>query len=147
MIAEKEGCVRFIFGDFEEWKQMGVNEQINDWGRFFFYSGVSVQLSLPSLSNLSLSPYAKRLIQLRLAALRGKSGMFYFWLVLSFLPSHSDCDPYNQASLNILDHESKSFGLYKKEEETNLMDIFILDAFYCFVKSLFSFHVLNLMYL
>ena len=30
MIAEEEGCMRYIFWDIEEWKQMGVNEQIND---------------------------------------------------------------------------------------------------------------------
>lgn len=53
-----------------------------------------------------------RLIQLRLAALEKKSGMVYFWLVLSLLPSHSGCDPYNQDSLNISDDESKSFVQY-----------------------------------
>lgn len=80
---------------------------------FFIYSGSSVQLGLPGSSNLSLSTYATRLIQLRLAALEKKSGMVYFWLVLSFLPSHSACDPYNQDSLNILDDESKSFVQYE----------------------------------
>lgn len=64
-------------------------------------------------SNLSLSTPATRLIQLRLAAPEKKSGMVYFWLVLSFLPSHSGRDPYNQDSINIFDDESKSFVQYK----------------------------------
>lgn len=83
-----------------------------DFFFLFIYSGSSVQLGLPGSSNLSLSAYAMRLIQLRLAALEKKSGMVYFWLVLSLLPSHSGCDPYNQDSLNISDDESKSFVQY-----------------------------------
>lgn len=49
---------------------------------------------------------------IKISGTREKSGMVYFWLVLSLLPSHSGCDPYNQDSLNISDDESKSFVQY-----------------------------------